>query len=284
MRFVSFAPGLRPIRTNTPGTGVFIGSGILARVLWDRRSAEGVELEDATAVVDLRYTPRTHWVVGARLPVVLSRVLRGSGIGSPSTSGIGSLSLGVKHRFYRSVGRWSDRHAAVELEVDLPVGRADPDLPSALDPFARDRLRPSPGSVDWSVDLVYQEGRRRFVYGADALYRRSGEGEEGYRRGDAARFSFDLEYVLYPFEYRRPGNEVFVLLEGALVRHAEDAVDGRTVAGSGRSELLLAPGIQHVATERTLLSVSLQFPVWSDLGDRELERDFNLLAEIRRAF
>lgn len=274
---------LRPIRTNTPGTGVFIGSGVLARVLWDRRSSDGLELEDVTAVVDFRYTPATHWVVGVRVPVVLSRELRGDGLGA-SSSGLGDVSLGVKHRFFRSVGRWSDRHAAVEVEVGLPAGRSRPDLPPGLEPIFRDRLRPSTGAVDWSVDVVYQEGRRRFVYGGDLLYRRGGEGEEGYRRGDAVRLNFDVEHILYPFEYRRPGNEVFVLLEGALLRHGKDELDGRTVAGTGRTELLLAPGIQHVATEQMLMSVSLQFPVWYNVGSRELERDLNLLAEVRFAF
>lgn len=34
------APVLRPIRTNTPGTGVFIGSGLVVRTLYDRESAD----------------------------------------------------------------------------------------------------------------------------------------------------------------------------------------------------------------------------------------------------
>jgi len=280
----SSSPLLRPIRTNTPGTGVFIGSGVVSRILWDRRSGRGVELEDVTGVVDFRYTPATHWVVGVRVPIVLRRELRGPGLGSPSTRGVGDLAVGVKRRFYRSVGRWTDRHAAMEVEVEVPLGRSRPGLPSELDPVLRDLLRPSAGSVDWTVDLVYQEGRRRFVYGGDVLYRRSGEGEEGYRRGPVVRLNFDLEYILYPLEYRRPGNEVFVLLEGALLRHGADDIDGRAVAGTGRSELLLAPGIQHVATEQLLLSGSLQFSVWQNLGSRELERDLNVLAEIRYAF
>lgn len=273
----------RPIRTNTPGTGVFIGSGLLGQTILERRSRGEETLWEWSAVIDFRYTPATHWVFGVRAPWI-RRSLERSGFGEESASGLGDVSFSVKHRFHRSVGAWSDRHAAVELVVELPTGSDEEPLDAALPLQRRVTLQPGTGSTDLVLDLVYQEGRRRFVYGGDLSYRRNGEGDGGYRFGDEIRLNTDVEYILFPREYVRPGDEVFVLLETTLLHRGADEVDGAEVPGTERTELLVAPALQHVATERLLLSLSLQVPVVADVDPPGLERDFDVLAEFRYAF
>jgi hypothetical protein len=281
----SLARSLRPIRTNTPGTGVFIGSGLVVQTLYDRESAAGEELSTWTAVADYRYTPATHWVFGARAPWILDRTLESPSPGSVSTSGAGDVSLAVKHRFFRSVGMWSDRHMAAEVEVKLPTGDGvvppgAEDLPARR----RHRLAPGSGSVDVVADLIYQEGRRRFIYGGDLSFRLNTQGNGGYRFGNEVRLNLDLEYILFPLEYRRPGNEVFVLLETTLRRKWADEVRGRSLERTERTDLLLAPAVQHIISDQLLASLSVQFPAISDAPAGGLEQDLDVLAELRYAF
>lgn len=271
----------RPIRTNTPGTGVFIGSGVVGQVICDSGSRGKTELLGCGLVADYRYTPATHWVLGVRAPLYVEREAEFDGR-TVSSDGLGDLELSGKWRFFRRVGPWFDRHAAVEVGVKLPTGESD-DLDPALPPPLAHRLTPGTGSTDAFVDLVFQQGQRRFVWGGDLLYRHHGEGEDDYRFGDVLKLAFDVEYVAFPREYTTPGNEVFVLLEGAVVHRSDDKASGRELE-TGGTELLLAPGIQYVATEQMLLSLSLQVPAWSDVDQAGLESDWNLLAEIRYAF
>lgn len=281
----SSSRALRPIRTNTPGTGVFIGSGLVVRSLYDRESGGGEELSTWTAVADYRYTPATNWVFGVRAPWVLDRNLDGAGGGALSTSGAGDASLSVKHRLFRSVGMWSDRHLAAEIEVKLPTG--DGDRPPGVDGLParlRHRLAPGTGSVDVVVDLIYQEGRQRFVYGGDLSFRLNTEGDGGYRGGNEARLNLDLEYILFPLEYRRPGNEVFVLLETTIRRKWADEIAGRPLPETGRTDVLLAPAVQHIISDQLLASLSVQLPVVSDAPPEGLKQELNVLAELRYAF
>lgn len=288
----SAARALRPIRTNEPGTGVFIGSGLLVQSVYDRESNGSEELESWTAAADFRYTPATHWVIGARIPFLLDRTLDHSAVGTISRSGFGDASVAVKHRFFRHVGMWSDRHAAVELEAKLPTGSTDLPTTGDLPARHRHRLAPGTGSMDFVADLIYQEGRRRFVYGGDLSFRLNTEGDGGYRFGNEVRLNLDLEYILFPLEYRRPGNEVFVLLETTIRRKWADEIDGRSLERTERTDLLLAPAVQHIISDQLLASLSVQFPAVSDAGDSPdgsvepggLEKDLNLLAEIRYAF
>ena len=272
----------RPIRTNTPGTGVFIGSGVVAQGICDSSSGDAAsELTGCRLVGDFRYTPATHWVFGVRAPLWVEREAD-LGDRQVARSGVGDVEISGKWRFFRQVGAWFDRHAAVEVGLKLPTGKSDALDPGLPLPLAH-RLTPGTGSTDAFVDLIYQQGQRRFVWGGDLLYRWNGEGEEEYRFGDLLKLSFDVEYVVFPREYRKPGNEVFVLLEWALVHREEDERPGGELP-TGGTELLLAPGIQHIATEQMLLSLSVRLPVWSDLDPAGLESDWNVLAEVRYAF
>lgn len=281
----------RPIRTNTPGTGIFIGSGVLGQVICDQREAElgavgEAELSGCSLIGDFRYSPATHWVLGVRAPLYVERTLEledGRGGRELSDGGPGDLEVSAKYRFFRQVGAWFDRHAAVELGVKLPTGDSDlPDDPSVPMPLAH-RLTPGTGSTDAFLDLVFQQGQRRFVWGGDLSYRRNGEGEGDYRFGDVTRLAFDAEYVAFPRVYKTPGNEVFLLLEGALVHRFDDEIGGRELP-TGGTELLLAPGVQYIATDQMLLSLSVELPVWQDIDRLGIESDWNVLAEIRYAF
>ena len=274
----------RPIRTNEPGTGVFIGSGALGRVRVRRESsASGAVLREAVGVADFRYTPSTHWVVGARVPLILDRSVELDG-SRDSTSGIGDISLSTKFRFFRRVGGWFDRHAAVEAGIKLATGASDRDVDTRLPEYLRRRVQPGTGATDFFIDAIYQEGRRRFVYGGDLAVVVTTADERGYRFGNEVRLSLDFEYIVLPIEYRRPGHELFILLEMAVVDKQADRLAGVDIRPTARTEILLAPAAQFIATERLLLSLSVQFPVYSNVAERGLGSDFDVLGEFRYAF
>jgi hypothetical protein len=273
-----------PIRANTPGTGVFQRSGLLVGAVADQKEGGGAELSSLSSFVDLRYTPATHWVFGVRVPYLMESRVKRRGGAAESASGLGDVVVSVKHRFYRWVGPWADRHAAVEVGLKLPAGATDRPVGQGLPVSLRSRLQPGTGSTDGLIDIVYQQARRRFVFAADAGYRYNTEGAGDYRRGDEAQLNLSLNYVLFPREYTRPGHEVFAVLEGTFLDVREDRLRGATLRGTDRTAFFLAPGVQSVATERLFLDLSLQVPVWEEVGRGELASRWNVLGQLRYAF
>lgn len=272
-----------PIRANTPGTGVFQRSGLLAGIVVDEREAGDTDLRELTSFVELRYTPATHWVLAARVPWEEGRLDR-PGEAGETTSGLGDVVVSAKHRFYRWVGPWADRHAAVEVGLKLPTGATDRPLDPGLPAPLRHRLQPGTGSTDGLIDLVYQQARRRWVFAGDAGYRFNGEGDGGYREGDEARVNLSAQYIVFPRVYTVPGHEVFAVLEGTFIRAGEDRLRGSDLRGTDRSALLLAPGLQYFATERLFLDLSVQVPLYEERERGGLESRWNALFQLRWAF
>lgn len=273
-----------PIRANTAGTGVFQGFDVLGAFVADRQSGGGAEALSLTSIAELRYTPSTHWVFGVRVPVLVENRVQSPGLRSDSASGPGDVVLTGKHRFFRQVGRWQDRHAAVEVGVKLPTGSTDKPVDPRLSPILRHRLQPGTGSTDFLADLVYQQARGKWGQAADVSYRLNREGDGEYRQGDEIRLNGSLQYVLFPRVYTRPGRELFILLEGTALWKEADRLQGTGLPGTRRTELLLAPGLQYVATERLFWDLSVQFPLATDVDPGGLASDWNALASFRFAF
>lgn len=272
-----------PIRVNTAGTGVVQGMSLLTGVAVDRKSGAGEKMQTLTTFTELRYTPATHWAFSVQVPYVEGRLER-PGLAAESLSGLGDVVVAARHRFYRTVGPWQDRHAAVELGIKLPTGDADPPLDRERLDVARSRVQPGTGSTDLFLDLVYQQARKRWGQAADLRYRRNSEGEDGLRFGDEVRLNAGVQYVLLPRVYTQPGRELFALVEATALRQEEDRFRGSVLAGTGRSELLIAPGLQFIATEQLFLDLSLQLPVWDDLGREEPRSRWNGLVQLRYLF
>src|SRR5687767_15341196 len=153
-----------PIRGNTPGTGVFQRSGVMAGVSVDQAAGGGADLLRLSSFAELRYTPSTHWVLALRAPLFVESRFEQPGTAVETASGPGDVLVSVKHRFYRWLGPWADRHAAVEVGLELPTGATDrpvgPQVPVPL----RHRLQPGSGSLDGLVDVVYQQARERWGF------------------------------------------------------------------------------------------------------------------------
>lgn len=276
--------GASPIRANTSGTGVYQGNELVTGVLADEASGEDGTERRLTSFVELRYIPATHWVVGVRVPYAVQNRLELSSSRASSVSGWGDVVLTAKHRVYRAVGSWWDRHAAVQVGVKLPTGSTQSLEDPHISPFTRSRLQPGTGSTDFLVDAVYQQAHGRWGSAADLGYRYNNEGNGGLRLGNEVRLNGSVQYVLLPRVYTQPGHELFVLLETTALRKVNDELRGTPLAGTDRTELLLAPGLQYVATEQLFLDFSLQFPLAAHLGKHEPRGRWNGLLQMRYAF
>jgi hypothetical protein len=274
-----------PLRTESPGTGVYQGFAILGAVtVGEERGngAAGETLGEAIVSTELRYTPATSWSFALTVPRV-ERSARVAGLGRETLSGLGDVSVRGKYRFFRQLSRWGDRQAAVEIGVKLPTGesRAPVDLRFPL-PLRR-TLEPGSGSTDAFLDLSYQQAHGRFVQAAAVGYRADGE-DAGYRFGDEAHLRLDAEAIVLPLDYETPGHEVFALLETSLEHRAADTYLGTSLAGTRRTELLLAPGLEYVATEQLALGLSVAFPLVSRVEGEGRETRFNARIEGHYAF
>jgi len=280
---LGLAPGVQaaPIRTNTPGTGVLMGAGVTGRFTLTREQGDRERLSETAWLTRFVYTPSTHWIFALEVPYA-ERTVDVDGLGRRSASGAGDVAVSGKFRFYRRVGRWWDRQAAVEARLELPTGATA--APGDLRLPLRRGLAPGSGSTDGSLDLIYQQAHGRFVQAADFAYRENGDGPGGYRQGSEARLNVDAEYILLPRDYREPGHELFTLLEATVVHREADRAGAERFPETARDEVLLAPGLEYVATERLFLALSVQFPLSSEVAAGGRRSDWNALVEARFSF
>jgi len=106
---------------------------------------------------------------------------------------------------------------------------------------------------------------------------------DGFRMGHEQRVSTDLEYVL-PKDARKPGGEVFLILETTFVHRATGRLNGQAVDGSRSTEYYLAPGLQYAAQSRFVIEGSFQFPVLLNTGPLALRTDRNILVGMKYLF
>ena len=106
---------------------------------------------------------------------------------------------------------------------------------------------------------------------------------DGFRLGHEQRVNTDLEYVL-PKDARKPGGEVFLILETTLVHRGTGRLNGQAVDGSRSTEYYLAPGLQFAALPQFVVEGSFQFPVLRNTGPLVLRTDRNLLLGVRYLF
>jgi hypothetical protein len=102
--------------------------------------------------------------------------------------------------------------------------------------------------------------------------------------GREVRVNADLEYVLLPFKYDKPGGELFVILETTFVHRGRGRLDSAFVSGSNSTEYYLAPGLQYAADPRFVSEGSIRLPVVRNTAPLVLWNDGNILLGIRYLF
>ncbi len=272
-----------PIRVTSPGLTVYKGGAITPRLYLIRQSLGTLKVNRQMVDVSLSYTPLSKLQLEAEVPI--SRTSFRDTTTSGSGVGLGNITAWAKYRFFRKVKTYGDRQAAARFGLELPTGKKDAPSESQIKvpAFVRQQLTPINGGLSPHFDLAYSQAGGRVIFGGNAELIVRTE-RDGFRMGHEQRLSTDLEYVLLPRDYDKPGGELFLILETTFVHRGTGRLNGVPVSGSKATEYYLAPGLQYAAHPRFVAEGSVQFPVVRNTGPLALRTDVNVLLGVKYLF
>ena len=272
-----------PIRVTSPGLTVYKGGAFTPRLYLINQHLGDLEVNRQVLNLSASYTPSPRLQVEIEAP--FSRTAYNNDSTSGSSFGIGNLTAWAKYRFFRTVKTYGDKQAAVRFGLELPTGKNDAPSQDRLDEpaFVRQQLTPINGGLSPHFDLAYSQAGGRVIFGgnAEGIFRTE---REGFRLGHELRLNTDLEYVLLPRDYKKPGGELFVILETTFVYRGSGRVEGAPVTGSTATEYYVAPALQYAARPRFVVEGSFQFPVVRNTGPMSLRTDINVLLGVKYLF
>jgi len=279
---VTNAP-LAPIRVTSPGLTVYKGGAVTPRLYFIEQHLGNLNVSRQMLDLSVSYTPTQRLQLEVEVPV--SRTSFDDGVNSGAGVGLGNVPLWGKYRFFRTVKTYGDRQAAVRLGLELPTGgKSAPTETEVNAPaFVRQQLTPINGGLSPHFDVAFSQAGGRFIFGGNVETILRSE-RDGYRLGHEVRVNTDLEYVLLPRDYEKPGGELFLILETTFVQRGRGRVGGVTVPGSKATEYYLAPGLQFAAAPQFVIEGSYQFPVVRNAGPLVLRNDRNVLFGVRYLF
>ena len=274
---------LAPIRVTSPGLTVYKGGAITPRLYFIRQHLGPLKVNRQVVNLSLSYTPQPKLQLEAEVPISRTsfhdQSMSGSGVG------LGNITVWAKYRFFRRVKTYGDRQAAARFGLELPTGKQEAPAQTEINvpAFVRQQLTPINGGLAPHFDLAFSQAGGRFIFGgnAEAVFRTE---RAGFRMGHEQRLNTDLEYVLLPREYKKPGGELFLILETTFVHRGTGRLNSAPVAGSKASEYYLAPGLQYAARPRFVVEGSVQLPVVRNTGPLVLRTDVNLLLGVKYLF
>ena len=215
----------------------------------------------------------------------LSRTSFDDGIRSGSGFGLGNILLWGKYRFFRKVKTYGDRQASARVGIELPTGKksAPPATEVNAPGFIRRQLTPIKGGMSPHGDISFSQAGGRFIFGGsvEAIYRTE---RDGFRLGHEVRLNSDFEYIVFPRKYKKPGGEIFAILETTLVNRGEGRYNSAGVRGSSETQYYLSPGLQYAARPQFVFEGSVQFPVFRSVAPSALQTNYNLLLGMRYLF
>ena len=271
-----------PIRVTSPGLTVYKGGAVTPRLYLIKQHLGSLEVNRQAFDVSASYTPSPRLQLEVEIP--FSRTAYDNKITSGSGSGLGNITGWAKYRFFRRVKTYGDRQAAFRAGLELPTGKATAPTQSQINApaFVRQQLTPINGGFAPHFDLAFSQAGGRVIFGgnAEVIFRAE---RDGFRMGHEQRLNTDLEYVI-PHDPRKPGGELFLILETMFVHRSTGRLNGLTIAESTATEYYLAPGLQYAARPRFVIDGSFQFPVVRNTGALVLRTDRNLLLGIKYLF
>jgi hypothetical protein len=277
------AKPLAPIRVTSPGLTVYKGGAITPRLYFIRQHLGALKVSRQLVDVSVSYTPSPKLQLEAEVPI--SRTSFRDGVTSGSGVGLANITVWSKYRFFREVETYGDKQAAVRFGLELPTGKKEAPGQSQINVpvFVRQQLTPINGGLSPHFDLAFSRARGRLIFGgnAEAVFRTE---RDGFRMGHEQRLNTDLEYVVLPRDYKRPGGELFLILETTFVHRGTGRLNSTPVSGSKASEYYLAPGLQYAARPRFVVEGSVQLPVVRNTGPLVLRTDVNVLLGVKYLF
>jgi hypothetical protein len=277
------AVSLAPIRVTSPGLTVYKGGAATPRLLLIEQHLGDLDVSRQLLDLSVSYTPSPRIQLEAEVPI--SRTAFDDGVNSGLGAGLGNITLWGKYRFFRKVKTYGDRQAAARLGLELPTGRksAPGEREVNAPAFVRQQLTPISGGFSPHFDVAFSQAGGRFIFGGNVEGILRSE-RDGFRMGHEVRVNTDLEYVLLPFKYDKPGGELFVILETTFVHRGRGRLDSASVQGSNSTEYYVAPGLQYAADPRFVIEGSIQLPLVRNTGPMVLRNDRNILLGVRYLF
>lgn len=274
---------LAPIRTTSPGLTVYQGGAVTPRFYFIKQSLGDLDVYRQVLDLSVSYTPTTKLQLEAEIP--FSRTSFDDGVNSGSGFGLGNITLWGKYRFFRTVKTYGDRQAAVRFGLELPTGKKTAPTAQQVNApaFVREQLTPINGGFSPHLDISFSQAGGRFIFGGniEGIVRTT---RDGFRMGNELRANTDFEYVLLPFDYQKPGKELFVILETSFVVRGRGKLNNQTVTDSKSTEFYIAPGLQYAAHPQFVIEGSVQIPVFRNAGLEVLRNDLNLLLGVKYLF
>ena len=273
---------LAPIRVTSPGLTVYKGGAVTPRLYLIKQHLGNLDVSRQMFDISVSYTPSPRLQLEVEVP--FSRTAYDNESSSGSGFGLGNITAWTKYRFFRTVKTYGDRQAAIRVGLETPTGKKTAPSQTQINvpEFVREQLTPINGGLAPHFDLAFSQAGGRFIFGGNALVIFRTE-RDGFRMGHEQRVSTDLEYVL-PKDDRRPGGELFLILETTFVHRGTGRLNGQAVDGSRSTEFYLAPGLQYAARPRFVIEGSYQFPVVRNTGPVVLRTDRNILLGVRYLF
>jgi hypothetical protein len=272
-----------PIRTTSPGLTVYKGGAITPRLYFIKQHLGGLDVWRQVLDVSVSYTPTQRLQLEAEIPI--ARASFDDGANTGSGSGLGNITLWGKYRFFRTVKTYGDRQSSVRLGLELPTGKKTAPTAGEVNApeFVRQQLTPIGGGLAPHLDISFSQAGGRFIFGgnAEGILRTS---RDGFRLGHEVRLNTDFEYVLLPFDYAKPGKELFLIIETGLIARSRGRLGGSEVPGSSSTEFYVSPGLQYAADPQFVIEGSVQLPVARSMGPLVLKTDYNLLLGVKYLF
>ena len=273
---------LAPIRVTSPGLTVYKGGAVTPRLYLIEQHLGNLDVSRQMFDISVSYTPSPRLQLEVEVP--FARTAYDNENSSGAGFGLGNITAWAKYRFFRTVKTYGDRQAAIRVGLETPTAKKTAPSQTQINvpEFVRQQLTPINGGLAPHFDLAFSQAGGRFIFGgnAEVIFRTE---RDGFRMGHEQRVSTDLEYVL-PKDDRRPGGELFLILETTFVHRGTGRLNGQAVDGSRSTEFYLAPGLQYAARPRFVIEGSYQFPVVRNTGPVVLRTDRNILLGVRYLF
>jgi hypothetical protein len=272
-----------PIRVTSPGLTVYKGGAVTPRLYFIKQHLGTLNVNRQVFDVSVSYTPSPRLQLEIEAP--FSRTAYRNQITSGSGFGLANITGWAKYRFFRKVKTYGDKQAAVRVGLELPTGNGTAPTQAQINApaFVRQQLTSINGGLSPHFDLAFSHAGGRIIFGgnAEAIFRTE---RAGFRMGHEQRLSTDLEYVWLPRDYKKPGGELFLILETTFVHRGTGRLSDFPVAGTRATEYFLAPGLQYAARPQFVIEGSFQFPVVRHTGPLVLRTDRNILFGVRYLF
>jgi hypothetical protein len=274
---------LAPIRTTSPGLTVYRGGAVTPRLYFIKQHLGDLDVDRQVFQVSVSYTPTPRLQLEVEVP--FSRTAFDDGTNEGAGAGLGNITLWSKYRFFRTVKTYGDRQAALRFGLELPTGKKSAPSETEVNApaFVRQQLTPINGGFSPHFDLAFSQAGGRLIFGGNVEGILRSE-RDGFRTGHEVRVNTDLEYVLLPFDYTRPGRELFLILETTFMQRGRGRLGGAVVEGSKSTEFYIAPGLQFTVAPQFVIEGSVQMPIVRNTGPLVLRTDLNVLVGVKYLF